>query len=163
MLTQIRLVAQTLAQTSRSTSGLMFMLNDEAISWRSKRQPTIALSFSEAEFNSASAMVQEVIFLRKFLSNLGFPRLHQLLCLPTMKRALPGLRALLVAVNALNLWISVCISCSALRSRGQTMVHRGQTMVKWRSNHGQTVKRAMQLRETDAGTGGLLGRELSAR
>ena len=50
------------------------MLNGAAISWRSKRQPTVALSSAEAEFISASAMVQEVIFLRKFLHNLGFPQ-----------------------------------------------------------------------------------------
>jgi hypothetical protein len=58
----------------RSTSGFVFMLNGAAISWRSKRQPTVALSSAEAEFISASAMVQEVIYLRKFLSNLGFPQ-----------------------------------------------------------------------------------------
>ena len=38
------------------------------------RQATVALSSAEAEFISASAMVQEVIYLRKFLSNLGFPQ-----------------------------------------------------------------------------------------
>ena len=58
----------------RSTSGLVFMLNGAAISWRSKRQPTVALSSAEAEFISASAMVQEVIYLRKFLANLGYPQ-----------------------------------------------------------------------------------------
>jgi hypothetical protein len=58
----------------RSTSGFVFMLNGAAISWRSKRQATVALSSAEAEFISASAMVQEVIYLRKFLSNLGFPQ-----------------------------------------------------------------------------------------
>ena len=52
------------------------MLNGAAISWRSKRQPTVALSSAEAEFISASAMVQEVIYLRKFkfLANLGYPQ-----------------------------------------------------------------------------------------
>ena len=58
----------------RSTSGFVFMLNGAAISWRFKRQPTVALSSAEAEFISASAMVQEVIFLRKFLANLGYPQ-----------------------------------------------------------------------------------------
>ncbi len=50
------------------------MLNGAAISWRSKRQPTVALSSAEAEFISASSMVQEVIFHRKFLTDLGFPQ-----------------------------------------------------------------------------------------
>lgn len=58
----------------KSTSGYCFMLNGAVISWRSKRQPVVALSVSEAEFISASAMVQEVIYLRKLLNNLGFPQ-----------------------------------------------------------------------------------------
>ncbi len=37
-----------------------------------KRQSKYTLSNAEAEFISASSMVQEVIFLRKFLANLGF-------------------------------------------------------------------------------------------
>ena len=60
--------------TRKSTSGYVFMLNGATVSWRSKRQPVVALSTAEAEFISASAMVQEVIFLRKFLQNLGFPQ-----------------------------------------------------------------------------------------
>ena len=48
------------------------MLNGAAISWRSKRQTTVALSTAEAYFTSASAMVQEVMHLRKMLENLGF-------------------------------------------------------------------------------------------
>ncbi len=35
---------------------------------------SIALSTAEAEFISASSMVQEVIYLRKFPGNLGFPQ-----------------------------------------------------------------------------------------
>jgi hypothetical protein len=35
--------------------------------------PTIALSTADAEFISASAMFQEVIYFRKFLGILGFP------------------------------------------------------------------------------------------
>jgi hypothetical protein len=52
-------------------AGFMFMLNSAAISWRSKRQPTLALSSAGAEFTSASALVQGVIYLRKFMANLG--------------------------------------------------------------------------------------------
>jgi hypothetical protein len=50
------------------------MLNGAAISWCYKRQRTVALSSAEPEFISASAMVQEVIYLSKSLSNLGFPQ-----------------------------------------------------------------------------------------
>ena len=60
--------------TRKSTSGYCFMINGAAVSWRSKRQPVVALSVSEAEFISASSMLQEVVYLRNLLNNLGFPQ-----------------------------------------------------------------------------------------
>ena len=60
-----------------SISGFVLILNGAAISWSSKRQATVALSSAEAEFISASVMVQvlqEVIYLRKVLANLGYPQ-----------------------------------------------------------------------------------------
>ena len=60
--------------TRRSTSGFALMLNEAAVSWRSKRQPTVALSSAEAEYISGSSLVQEGIYLRKLLNNLGFPQ-----------------------------------------------------------------------------------------
>ena len=53
------------------------MLNGAAVSWRSKRQTTVALSTAEAEFVTASSLVQEVIYLRKLLNNIGFPQTEQ--------------------------------------------------------------------------------------
>ena len=50
------------------------MLNGAAVSWKSKRQPVVALSTAEAEFISASSMVQEVIYARRLLEKLGFPQ-----------------------------------------------------------------------------------------
>ena len=47
------------------------MLNNGAISWRSKKQTCIALSTMEVEFIACSATVQEVIWLRRFLQSLG--------------------------------------------------------------------------------------------
>jgi hypothetical protein len=52
------------------------MLNGAAVSWKSKRQSVVALSSAEAEFVAVSAMVQEVIYLRRFLDNLGVPQTH---------------------------------------------------------------------------------------
>ena len=57
----------------RSTSGFVFMLNGAATSWRSKRQLAVDLSSAEAEFIAASSIGQ-VIFLRYFLTTLGFPQ-----------------------------------------------------------------------------------------
>ena len=50
------------------------MLFRSAVSWRSKRQSTVALSSAEAEYMAGSSQVQEVIALRKLLTNLGFPQ-----------------------------------------------------------------------------------------
>ena len=58
----------------RSTSGYALMLNGAAISWKSKRQAVVALSTAEAEFIAASTMVQEVIYARRLLEQLGFPQ-----------------------------------------------------------------------------------------
>ena len=58
----------------RSTSGYVLMLNGCAVSWKSKRQSLVALSTAEAEFIAASSLVQEVIYLRRFLLSLGFPQ-----------------------------------------------------------------------------------------
>jgi hypothetical protein len=58
----------------RSTSGYTLMLNGAAVSWKSKRQPVVALSTAEAEFIAASSVVQEVIYARRLLENSGSRR-----------------------------------------------------------------------------------------
>ncbi len=50
------------------------MLNGAAVAWKSKRQSVVALSSAEAEFTAALALVQEVIYTRCLLENLGFPQ-----------------------------------------------------------------------------------------
>ena len=42
------------------------------ISWRSKKQQTIALSSAEAEYMAVSDFAKEFIYLRSLLANLGF-------------------------------------------------------------------------------------------
>ena len=44
----------------RSTSGLMFSLRSDAISWSNKKEPTIALSSIEAEYRVATMDACEV-------------------------------------------------------------------------------------------------------
>ncbi len=63
-----------IGQAVLTSVGFVIMLNGAVISWWSKRQPTVALSSAKAGFISASSMVQEVIFLLKFLKNLVFPQ-----------------------------------------------------------------------------------------
>ena len=55
-----------------STSGYVFTLAQAAISWASKRQPTIALSSCEAEIMAASEAAKEAVFLDRLCSELGF-------------------------------------------------------------------------------------------
>ncbi len=55
----------------RLTSGFMFSFGSGAISWSSKKQPTIALSSTEAEYRGVAITACEVVWLQKLLSDLG--------------------------------------------------------------------------------------------
>ena len=57
-----------------STSGYVFTLAQAAISWSSKRQPTIALSSCEAEIMAASEAAKEAVFLDRLCSELELKR-----------------------------------------------------------------------------------------
>ncbi|MCO5569190.1 hypothetical protein L7F22_022900 [Adiantum nelumboides] len=54
----------------RSTSGFMFTLGSAAITWRIKKQLTVALSSTEAEYRGAAVAACEVAWLRKLLMDL---------------------------------------------------------------------------------------------
>uniref|UniRef100_A0AAV1VKM4 Integrase catalytic domain-containing protein n=1 Tax=Peronospora matthiolae TaxID=2874970 RepID=A0AAV1VKM4_9STRA len=58
--------------TRRSTTGYVFFLNGSAISWNSKRQPTVATSSTEAEYMSLYSATQEAIWLRGLLKDLNY-------------------------------------------------------------------------------------------
>jgi hypothetical protein len=59
-------------ESRRSTTGFVFTLAGAAISWNSKRQPTVALSSTEAEYMAGCAAAQEAIYLKSLLKDLGY-------------------------------------------------------------------------------------------
>ncbi|XP_042752734.1 secreted RxLR effector protein 161-like [Lactuca sativa] len=57
--------------TRRSTTGYVFMLGSSIISWSSKRQPTVSLSTTEAEYRAVAMAAQECTWLVQLLKNLN--------------------------------------------------------------------------------------------
>ena len=56
----------------RSTAGYVFLLAGGAISWSSKRQHTVAVSSTEAEYMAATHASKEALWLKRFVSDLGW-------------------------------------------------------------------------------------------
>lgn len=59
--------------TRKSTTGYVFTISGGAVSWSSKRQPTVATSTVEAEYMAASAAAREALWLKKLVAELGQP------------------------------------------------------------------------------------------
>jgi hypothetical protein len=55
----------------RSTSGFMFSFGSAAVTWSSKKQSTVALSSTEAEYRGVAMAACEVAWLCKLLGDLG--------------------------------------------------------------------------------------------
>ncbi|KAK1417486.1 hypothetical protein QVD17_26615 [Tagetes erecta] len=56
----------------KSLSAYVFSLGTGAVSWRSKKQTTVALSSTEAEYISATGATCQALWLRRILEDLGF-------------------------------------------------------------------------------------------
>ena len=56
----------------RSISGNVFILALAAITWQSRKQPTIALSTMEAEYMAESLAARQILWLRMVFAELGF-------------------------------------------------------------------------------------------
>ena len=56
-----------------SISGYVFYLGDGAISWSSKKQPSVAVSTTEAEYMAMSHACREVIWLRRLAAGMRVP------------------------------------------------------------------------------------------
>ncbi|KMQ82579.1 retrovirus-related pol polyprotein from transposon tnt 1-94 [Lasius niger] len=55
----------------RSTTGYAFILQGAAMSWNSKRQPTVALSTTEAKYMALASATQETVWLRGLAKEIG--------------------------------------------------------------------------------------------
>jgi hypothetical protein len=54
----------------RSTSGYVFILAGAAVSWSSKKQTSVALSSTEAEYIAGTHAAKELIWLKELLARL---------------------------------------------------------------------------------------------
>ncbi|GJS67233.1 hypothetical protein Tco_0681797 [Tanacetum coccineum] len=58
--------------TRRSTSGSMQLLGDRLVSWSSKRQKSVAISSTEAEYIALSGCCAQILWMRSQLTDYGF-------------------------------------------------------------------------------------------
>ena len=61
------------ADDRKSTSGYMFLIAGGPVSWKSRKQSTVALSTAYAEYIALSTAVQECMWMQRLLSELGNP------------------------------------------------------------------------------------------
>jgi len=64
-------------QDRRSYTGYVFMLSGCPITWESRKQRTVALSSTEAEYMALTESAKEGLHLKRFLDELGFNHLAQ--------------------------------------------------------------------------------------
>ena len=55
----------------RSTSGYLFQMCGTAVSWRSKKQTSVALSTAEAKYMAVASAAQEAICIRELVGELN--------------------------------------------------------------------------------------------
>lgn len=57
----------------RSTSGYFTLVGGNLVTWRSKKQKVVSLSSAEAEFRGIARGLAEILWIRKLLTEIGFP------------------------------------------------------------------------------------------
>ena len=82
--------------TRRSTSGYIFNVGSGAISWSSKRQPTVALSSCEAEYMGQTQATKEAVWLKLLLDELNAPSSKILSSENTNTTTSPGLYSVII-------------------------------------------------------------------
>ena len=74
--------------TRRSTTGYLFKIAGEPVSWQSRMQTTVALLSMESEYMAASAAAQEAMWLNRLIGQLGFKTLHPITLFEDNKEAI---------------------------------------------------------------------------
>ncbi|XP_071719311.1 secreted RxLR effector protein 161-like [Rutidosis leptorrhynchoides] len=66
----------------RSTSGFFTIVGGNLVTWRSKKQKVVSLSSAESEFRGIAKGVVEALWIKKLLTEIGFPPKEtiQILC-----------------------------------------------------------------------------------
>ena len=59
--------------TRHSTMAYVFFVGNSVVSWSSKKQTTLALSTTEAEYLSGTEATKEAIWIKAFLMSIGIP------------------------------------------------------------------------------------------
>ena len=55
----------------KSTSGYWFVISSSPVSWKSKKQSSVALSTAEAEYMALASSAQEAVWMRQLSSEIG--------------------------------------------------------------------------------------------
>lgn len=58
-------------ESRKSTSGYVFLMDDAAVAWLSKKQPIVTLSTTEAEYVAASVCACQAVWFKRVLEELG--------------------------------------------------------------------------------------------
>lgn len=60
--------------TRRSVTGYCTLVGDGCVSWRARKQATVATSTTEAEYRAAYEATQELTWMRLLMKDLGYPQ-----------------------------------------------------------------------------------------
>ena len=107
--------------TRRSTSGFVFNVGSGAISWSSKRQPTVALSSCEAEYMGQTQATKEAVWLSSLLDQLSAPQVPGIHSLQTQSTSVA--LACLPTSFALNAIIIHCDNQGAIALAKNPQAH----------------------------------------
>nr|GEV82312.1 putative ribonuclease H-like domain-containing protein [Tanacetum cinerariifolium] len=69
----VGVVSQFMQGNLRSTSGYFTVVGGNLVTWRSKKQKAVSLSSAEAEFRGIARGLTKVLWVRRLLTEIGYP------------------------------------------------------------------------------------------